>query len=125
MQKAGGIISLVAGIFATIAALVTLFIGGLGTAFEAESADVVVGLGWGGLFFSFLTIVLGAVAIGAKSRVPGVLLILSSIVGAVLGGTLVAICLALSLVGGILATIAKRDLPAQNEPRAAQNEAGT
>jgi hypothetical protein len=125
MQKSGGIISLVAGIFATIAALVTLFIGGLGTAFEAESADVVVGLGWGGLFFSFLTIVLGAVAIGAKSRVPGVLLILSSIVGAVLGGTLVAICLALSLVGGILATIAKRDLPAQNEPRAAQNEAGT
>ena len=116
---------MVAGIFATIAALVTLFIGGLGTAFEAESADVVVGLGWGVLFFSFLTIVLGAVAIGAKSRVTGVLLILSSIVGAVLGGTLVAICLALSLVGCILATIAKRDLPAQNEPRAAQNEAGT
>jgi len=30
MQKAGGIISLIAGIFGTIAAIATLFMGGLG-----------------------------------------------------------------------------------------------
>jgi hypothetical protein len=36
MQKAGGIIGLVAGIFGFIAAVVTLFVGGIGGAFNAE-----------------------------------------------------------------------------------------
>ena len=56
MRKAGGIVALVAGIFAVGAAIVTLFIGGMGGAFEAEGADTVIGLGWGGVAFAFLTI---------------------------------------------------------------------
>jgi hypothetical protein len=55
--------------------------------------------------FSFATIVLGAIAIGAKGRVPGILLIICSIAGAILGGTLVAVFMVLALLGGILATI--------------------
>lgn len=102
MRKAGGIVSLVAGIFGTIAAIVTLFVGGVGSAFDAQDADVVVWLGWGGVFFSFLVIVLGAVQIGAKGKTPSTLLIISSIAGMILGGTLVAIFLLLSLIGGIL-----------------------
>jgi len=105
MQKAGGIIGLVAGIFGTFAALVTFFVGGLGAAFKADGASTVVGLGWGGLIFSFAVIVLGAIAIGAKGRIPGVLLILCSVLGAILGGTLVAICMVLAFIGGILATL--------------------
>ena len=103
MTKAGGIIALIGGIFGTGAALVTLLVGGLATAFEAEGAGLVVWLGWGGVLFSFLTIILGAVCIGATSRTPAVLLILSAIAGAILGGTLVAICMVLPLIGGILA----------------------
>ena len=102
MQKAGGIIALIAGIFGIFAAGATLFMGGLGGAMEAEGANTVVGLGWGGVFFSFLTIVLGAVAMGAKSKKPGIFLIISSSLGAVLGGTLVAVFMVLALIGGIL-----------------------
>jgi len=103
MRKAGGIIGLIAGIFGVLAAGATLFMGGLAGAFEAEGAETVVGLGWGGVLFSFLTIVLGAVCIGAKGKLPGVLLIVSAILGAILGGTLVAIFMVLALIGGILA----------------------
>ena len=111
MRKAGGIVALVAGIFAVGAAIVTLFIGGMGGAFEAEGADTVIGLGWGGVAFAFLTIVLGAVLIGAKGRVPGALLIVCAIAGAVLGGTLVAIFMGLAAIGGILAVIPARERP--------------
>lgn len=104
--------ALVAGIFAVGAAMVTLFIGGMGGAFNAEGADTVIGLGWGGVAFAFLTIVLGAVSISAKSRLPGILLIVCAIAGAVLGGTLVAIFMGLAAIGGILAVIPPRERPA-------------
>jgi len=105
MQKAGGIVALVAGIFGVLAALFTLMVGGMASAFEAEGASTVIGLGWGGVLFSFLTIVLGAVAMGAKTRIPGALLIISSILGAVLGGTIVAIFMVLAFIGGVLAIV--------------------
>jgi hypothetical protein len=111
MNKAGGIIAIIAGIFAIIAAGITLMVGGIGGAFEAEGATTVVGLGWGGVLFSFLVIVLGAVALGAKTKTPGVMLILCSIAGAIFGGTLVAIFMVLSLIGGILATIGTNKAP--------------
>ncbi|MDH0117266.1 hypothetical protein N7379_22530 [Rhizobium pusense] len=103
MQKAGGIIALIAGIFGILAAAITLFVGGIGTGLEADGASTVVGLGWGGILFSFLTIIFGAVAMGATSKTPGALLIVSAILGAVLGGTLVAIFMVLAFIGGILA----------------------
>jgi len=105
MQKAGGIIAIIAGIFGVISAFATLMIGGIGGAFEAEGAETVVGLGWGGVFFSFLVIILGAMAIGSNSKKIGVFLIIASILGAILGGTLVAIFMVLSFAGGILATV--------------------
>ncbi|WP_246661278.1 hypothetical protein [Rhizobium sp. MHM7A] len=105
MQKAGGIIGLIAGIFGVIAAGITLLFGGVAKAVEADGANTVVGLGWGGLLFSFIAIILGAVAMGAKSKVPGALLMLSALGGAILGGTLVAIFMVLAFAGGLLATI--------------------
>jgi len=119
MKKAGGIIALIAGIFGIFAAGATLLVGGLGSAFEAEGASTILGLGWGGVVFSFIVIILGAISITAKSKVPGILLIISSIVGAILGGTLVAVFMVLSVVGGILATIgAKKDPPVPPAPQA-------
>ena len=104
MQKAGGIIALIAGILALFAAGATLIFGGLGSAFDADGADTVIGLGWGGVLFSFTTIILGVVAIWAKGRIAGILLIVSAVLGAILGGTFVAIFMVLALIGGILAT---------------------
>ena len=101
--------ALVAGIFAVVAALFTLLAGGIGGAIEAEGAETVILLGWGGILFAFLTIVLGAVSIGAKGRIPGILLIVCSIAGAILGGTFVAIFMGLAALGGILAVIPARE----------------
>ncbi|GAB6171973.1 DUF4064 domain-containing protein [Paradesulfitobacterium aromaticivorans] len=108
MKKAGGIISLIAGIFGILSAGITLFLGGAASAFNADGASTVVGLGWGGVLFSFLVIIFGAVAIGAKGKVPGILLIISAILGAILRGTLVAIFMVLALIGGILALIGNK-----------------
>jgi hypothetical protein len=103
MRKAGGIIALIAGIFGVLAALATLFIGGVGSVAKVDNSSLVLNLGWGGVAFSFLTIVLGAVAMGSASRLPGILLVITAITGAFLGGTLVAVFMALALIGGILA----------------------
>ncbi|MEX1216785.1 hypothetical protein [Saccharospirillum sp.] len=109
MRKAGGIIALIAGIFAVFAAVTTLLVGGLGAGFEAEGSDTVIALGFGGVLFSFLTIVFGAVAIGAQSRGPGIVLMVCAVLGAVLGGTLVAVFMLLAFIGGLLATLSKRN----------------
>lgn len=112
MRKAGGIIALIAGIFAVIAAVFTLMIGGAATAVEAKDAQTVVALGWGGVFFSFLTIVLGAVCMGATSRWPGLLLIICALAGIVLGGSFVALFMALALIGGVLALFGQKSATA-------------
>lgn len=102
MKKAGGIIALIAGIFGIFAAGATLFVGGLGGAFEAESAGTIVNLGWGGFLFSFLTIIFSAICMVVESKWPGIILIIVAVSGAVLGGLWVAIFMALALLGGIL-----------------------
>ncbi len=109
MNKAGGIIGITAGVFAVFAALFTLFVGGVSTAMESEGSDVIVALGWGGFIAAFATIILGAVCIGTKSRIPGVLLIITSMTGAVVGGGLVAMLMAVSLIGGILALFVNKE----------------
>lgn len=105
MRKAGGIVGLIAGIFGFIAAIVTLFLGGLGGAFDARGADTIIGLGWGGIFFSFMVIIFGSIQIGAKGKIPSILLTLSSLAGIFLGGKFVAVCLSLSFIGGILGLV--------------------
>lgn len=107
MNKAGGIIAMVAGVFGVIAAIVTLTVGGLGSAFKADNADTVVALGWGGIAFSFLVIVLGAVAI-FKPKGAGIGLIVCSVGGAILGGTIVAVFMVLSLIGGVVCVVGSR-----------------
>jgi uncharacterized protein YecT (DUF1311 family) len=104
MSKAGGVIGLIAGIFGFIAAIITLMVGGLGAAFSANKAGTVVALGWGGILFSFLAIVFAAMTI-VKPKVAGYGLIAVSILGAILGGTFVAICMGLALIGGFLAVV--------------------
>lgn len=106
MGKAGGILGIIAGLLGIAAALFTLLVGGVGAAFEAKGASTVVGLGWGGVLFSFLVIIFGAVAF-AKPKGAGIGLIVCSLGGMILGGTFVAVVLVLSLVGGLLAVFDK------------------
>ncbi len=108
MRRAGGVVGMTAGIFGVLAALVTLLVGASGSALRADGADTVLDLGWAGLLLSFGCIVLGAVAMGARSRWPGILLIVTALLAAVCGGTFVAVCMVLALAGGVLAAIPGR-----------------
>jgi hypothetical protein len=109
MRKSGGIIALIAGVLSLMAATFTLFVGGVGANFNAEAGDTIILLGWGGLFVSFAIIVLGAIAMNAKTFMPGLLIIIASIFGAIYGGTLVAVLMILALVGGVLACMSNAD----------------
>jgi hypothetical protein len=117
MRIAGGIVALIAGVFGIMAAGATLVFGGMGAAFEAEGAETVIGLGWGGVLFSFCVIVLGAISIGVKSRKPGILLMIFSLLGIILGGTIVAIFMVLSLIGGLLVILGGKKKQAVLEPQ--------
>lgn len=116
MKKAGGIIALIAGIFGILAAAFTLLIGGVGSAFEADGAGTVIGLGWGGVLFSFLNIVFASILIGTKGKAAGILIIISSVFGAILGGTIVAIFMLLSLTGGIMGLFGNNKPETKNDP---------
>ncbi|MGB7815371.1 MAG: hypothetical protein WBL28_03365 [Methylotenera sp.] len=106
MGKSGGIIAIIAGILGLLPAALTLMLGGLGAAFQADRANSVIAFGWGGIFFCFLTIVFGAIAINEKnSKMPGILIVISSILGAIYGGKLVAVLMVLAFVGGMLAML--------------------
>jgi uncharacterized protein YecT (DUF1311 family) len=102
MHKAGGIIGLIAGLLAVGAALFTLLMGGAGAAFDATGHDRIIAYGWWGVGASFMVITFGAVAI-FNAAVGAFGLLAFSIFGAILGGSIVAIVLSLSLLGGILA----------------------
>ncbi len=119
MKKAGGILGLIGGVFGVFAAIFTLFFGGLASAFSANGASTVVVLAWGGLAFSFLAIIFAAVCLGAQSRWPAAMLTAGSVLGAIFGGTFVALCMVLSLVGGVLALAGTR-----SEPGGAGGEGG-
>lgn len=115
MQKTGGIIGLIGGIFGTLAALFTLLAGGFVAGLEGASAALsdtsvdtsastqIAGFGVMGLVFAFITIIVSVICMNAKGKFPGLLLIVTSIAGAITGGTFVAVCMVLPLVGGILA----------------------
>ena len=50
---------------------------------------------------------------GAKTKIPAYLLILCAVAGAITGGTFVAVCMALTLIGGILAVLGTKTVTAE------------
>lgn len=117
MIKTGGILAIIAGLLGLLAGFVTLFLGGLGSAFSASGASDVVSFGWGGILFSLLVVIYGGIAI-SKPKPGATGIILSAILGMALGGTLVAILMILALVGGIMAAIGKpKEVPPQDQRR--------
>ncbi len=134
MKKAGGIIALVAGIFAVGATFVNygtdIILAGSG-GMRTTGIDSSARLLWG-VLFAFLTIVLGAILIGIGGRstrrqqterrhflttfpgavlmgvgrrIPGILLIVCAIAGANLVGEFVAVFMVLAAVGGVVAIL--------------------
>ena len=108
MKKSGGIISIIGGVLGIFAALFTIFSGGLVGALESSGeagGEMIIGMGFWGIALSFLVIVFAALAMNTNSKIHGVILIIVSLFGIILGGSFVAVCMFLSLVGGILVAI--------------------
>lgn len=124
MKIAAGILAIIAGLIGLVSAVMTLFVGGLGGAVGADGANTVVGLGWGGVLFSFLVLIAGAMSFKGSKK-TFIFMMISSIGGAILGGTLVAVCMALSLVAGILGYIGSRDDVVVGEVKSSAVEASS
>lgn len=111
MKTAGGILAIIGGIFGIIAALLTLGIGGIGSAVGQEDMDTVGLLGLGGLLFSILVIIFAGLSLKAQRKVIPFTLIALSLAGAILGGGFVAFCMVLSIIGGVLCVFGTKSNP--------------
>lgn len=105
MKIAGGVVSIVFAVVSVISALATLLVGGIGEAVGTEGARLVTGLGWAGLFIAFVIIAFAAAAIGVRSTFPAIMIIVLSVINVIAGGTLVAIFMVPTLLGGIVSLI--------------------
>ncbi len=62
-------------------------------------------LNWFGILCSLLVVCLGVAALRVKSWIPGVLLIVCAVSGAILGGFFIAVYLIWAVLGGMLALL--------------------
>lgn len=104
MRTLGGTIAVTAGIFGTIAALLTLVVG-LAGSYHAEQATQIRWSEWGALIVAFATVFLGAICLHARSVSAGLVLMMASVCGAVVGGVFVAGFMVLTFAGGAIASL--------------------
>lgn len=88
MKTAGGLIGIVAGVVSFSAALFILIINSYS-------------IGWVSFVFPFLCIIFATFAIRAKSKIPGILLILSAVPGIFSGEVFIAFSMLMAVVGGV------------------------
>lgn len=105
MRVVGGTIVVTSGIFATIAAVLTLVVA-LAGAFQSQGMPQISWAEWGGVAFSFATVFLGATVLHARSVSAGLVLMAASVCGAVIGGAVVAVFMGMVFFGGAVASTA-------------------
>ncbi|PEW57171.1 hypothetical protein CN448_31910 [Bacillus cereus] len=74
------VFGLISGIFDVLGAVLTLMIGGMGAALEAEGANSIIGLGWAAVGLSNLGIV-GSVVVKNKAKAGGIMMTIAAIGG--------------------------------------------
>lgn len=104
MKTAGGIIGMIAGIVGFFPALFIFIING----FDSE---------WASVLFPFLCIIFAAFATGLKSKIPGILLILSAALGTFFGERFVAFCMLMAIVGGIFTLYSTQKTDTATKPQ--------
>lgn len=103
MKTAGSLIALVGSFVSVFAGLLTLYFGGFVDAFLSDSLGP--NKGYTVLIISIIVVLLSILSFFNKSKYIPILLIISSIFGFLLGGRLVAIFMAMCIIGSILAFI--------------------
>ncbi|WP_142319119.1 DUF4064 domain-containing protein, partial [Bacillus cereus] len=99
-------LGLIGGIFGILCAFIALFIGGLGSALEADGANTVIGLGWGAVALSVLGIV-GSVMVRSKAKVGGIMMTIAAIGGFICISLIYLLPGVLLLIGGLMGVFRK------------------
>ncbi|EJQ14778.1 MULTISPECIES: DUF4064 domain-containing protein [Bacillus] len=100
------VLGLIGGIFGILCAFIALFIGGLGSALEADGANTVIGLGWGAVALSILGIV-GSVMVRSKAKVGGIMMTVAAIGGFICISLIYLLPGVLLLIGGLMGIFRK------------------
>lgn len=100
------VLGLIGGIFGILCAFIALFIGGLGSALEADGANTVIGLGWGAVALSILGIV-GSVMVRSKAKVGGIMMTVAAIGGFICISLIYLLPGILLLIGGLMGIFRK------------------
>lgn len=100
------VLGIIGGVFGIIGALIALFIGGLGAAFEAEGGGTIAGLGFVAVFIGVLGIVGGAMS-KSKPKAAAWLQLIAGISGFIAVSAAWLIAGPLLILGGIFAWVGK------------------
>lgn len=100
------VLGLIGGIFGILCAFIALFIGGLGSALEADGANTVIGLGWGAVALSVLGIV-GSVMVRSKAKVGGIMMTVAAIGGFICISLIYLLPGVLLLISGLMGIFRK------------------
>ncbi|ASS77250.1 hypothetical protein CIG75_15585 [Tumebacillus algifaecis] len=90
-----------------ISAILAMFIGGIGQAFEADGAGTVTGLGWAALFLSILGLV-GSILVKNKPKAGGVLMLIAGIGGIISISFFYILAGALLIIPGLISLFSKQ-----------------
>ncbi|PEU20324.1 MULTISPECIES: DUF4064 domain-containing protein [unclassified Bacillus (in: firmicutes)] len=102
------VLGLIGGIFGILCAFMVLFFGGLGSAFEAEGANEMIGLGWGAVGLSILGIVGSVVVKGkGKAKAGGIMMTVAAIGGTICISMFYILPCVLLLIGGLMGIFRK------------------
>lgn len=97
---------IIGGIFGILASIFAMVFGGLGSAFGAEGADQIVGLGFAAMLFSIVGIIGGSIS-KSKKKLAGWMLLISGVAGFICISLFFIISGILFIVAGLMGILSK------------------
>jgi hypothetical protein len=107
MRTGALVLGIIAGLAGLVSAVLALFVGGLGGAFDAEGAGTVVGLGWSALGFSLLGLVGAALSL-AKPVIAAVIMLIAGVAVAISISLFAVIATPLFLIAALLVFLGRK-----------------
>jgi len=106
MRTGALVLGIIAGLAGLVSAVLALFVGGLGGAFDAEGAGTVVSLGWSALGFSLLGLVGAALSL-AKPVLAAMIMLIAGVAVLVSISLFAVIATPLFLIAALLAFLGR------------------
>jgi len=121
VRVAALILGLLGGLFGIGGAVFAIFVGGVGDAFGAQDASLVMGLGTAAVVISIVGLVGGALAL-SKPKIASFLMLASAIAGFIAISAAYAIAGPLLLIAGVLALLGNRSEGNKKEAKTLEND---